>query len=57
MSLTSFYNIMVFDFLDLGEIILEVSSKLLGSGLKIRKNIMCGDIGALWLIGSRQFWE
>ena len=47
MTLTSFYNIMVFDFLDLGEIILEVSSKLLGSGLKIRKNIMCGDIGAL----------
>ena len=47
MSLTSFYNIMVFGFLDLGEIILEVSSKLLGFSLKIRKKIMCDDIGAL----------
>ena len=47
MTLTSFYNIVVFDFLDLGETILEVSSKLLGSGLKISKNIMSGDIGTL----------
>ena len=56
MTLTSFYNIMVF-FLDLREIILKVSSKLLGTGSKIRENIMCGDIGTLWMIGCRQVWE